>query len=514
MLDQVIRSPLVMNSGVLQRALATIGATFKTDGAYTRGTGLFETDLGPEARAGLDKIVDHYERLRLAERGEKIDSLNSTPTLYTEAELRATPRLHTRVAPGHDVTTDPFSGELVFLPRAEAARRERVFASALASELAASPDSSPDRLRARETPEGETVYAGRRVPAEALIALRARTDVNPRLVDSLDLLSRLMRESPGAEVSFTHAAPARRAGERARLMTEHVETPVGIQFSPTGGLVLHSLSRERVEREVELLARQGLLAPWQGDAAAARTAIEAYAERQALGEPLAAGLTRPQHQTLQALFGDPALYTRDRTLNALRLQQSRKQPLLQSRPLDRLAQLRALDPDLAPERALHDERQFRPEGDGMASKPKNAARDIFKIQGAQTRVDNVLANCAPDIDHIVVHAAHGGLLPNLYAKKGYRPVARASFDPQLAGPDWPAAFGEPDIVFMVRDLSGITGAPRLLKYPKHANNIPLFESYAEAAAHQATAVAKARTAQQAVNSRFHSEDSEKSQTIE
>lgn len=119
-------------------------------------------------------------------------------------------------------------------------------------------------------------------------------------------------------MSFTHAVPTRRSGERARLLTEHVETLVGIQFSPTGGLVLHSRSRERVEREVELLTRQGLLAPWPGDAAAARTAIERYAEHQALGEPLT-GLTRPQHQTLQALFGDSALCTRDRRSRPSRL---------------------------------------------------------------------------------------------------------------------------------------------------------------------------------------------------
>ena len=87
----------------------------------------------------------------------------------------------------------------------------------------------------------------------------------------------------------------------------------------------------------------------------------------------------------------------------------------------------------------------------------------------------------------------GGKLPNLYADHGFRPAARVRFNPEFAPEGWNyELMGEPDIVFMVRDVDGLTGLPeipltrvredgvRVGGYKDIMDDIPLFDDYDEA----------------------------------
>lgn len=57
-----------------------------------------------------------------------------------------------------------------------------------------------------------------------------------------------------------------------------------------------------------------------------------------------------------------------------------------------------------------------------------------------------------------------GFLPNLYAQFGFRPVARVAFNREFAPPGWRYDLaGEPDVVLMVKDPKGISGAPAVSK---------------------------------------------------
>lgn len=55
-----------------------------------------------------------------------------------------------------------------------------------------------------------------------------------------------------------------------------------------------------------------------------------------------------------------------------------------------------------------------------------------------------------------------GFLPNLYGNLGFRPVARVPFNREYAPPGWRYDLaGEPDVVLMVKDTSGVSGAPQI-----------------------------------------------------
>lgn len=55
-----------------------------------------------------------------------------------------------------------------------------------------------------------------------------------------------------------------------------------------------------------------------------------------------------------------------------------------------------------------------------------------------------------------------GFLPNLYGNLGFRPVARVPFNRDYAPPGWRYDLaGEPDVVLMVNDPSGTSGAPQI-----------------------------------------------------
>ena len=76
---------------------------------------------------------------------------------------------------------------------------------------------------------------------------------------------------------------------------------------------------------------------------------------------------------------------------------------------------------------------------------------------------------------------------NLYARYGFRPVARIAFDPQQA-PVGIEKLGAPDVVFLVRDPDGVTGTPEVRDdYSEQQDRVPLV-SYGKAVAIQERAV--------------------------
>ena len=119
---------------------------------------------------------------------------------------------------------------------------------------------------------------------------------------------------------------------------------------------------------------------------------------------------------------------------------------------------------------------------GVAVTPEGDLVSVFKKSGSKQDINPILAQAS---DYAVSLDAFdiNGKLQDLYSSHGFRPVARLKFNKEFAPLDWDFnKLGEPDIVFMVRDVEGITG---LLKIPSQVeggyisikNKIPLFENY-------------------------------------
>jgi hypothetical protein len=99
---------------------------------------------------------------------------------------------------------------------------------------------------------------------------------------------------------------------------------------------------------------------------------------------------------------------------------------------------------------------------GAAVTPDGDLVSVFKKKGSKTNINDILAQAAPLAKTLDAYASGDGYLPNLYAKHGFRPVARVKFNREFAPEGWPyEILGEPDVVLMVRDPDGVTGLPAL-----------------------------------------------------
>jgi hypothetical protein len=99
---------------------------------------------------------------------------------------------------------------------------------------------------------------------------------------------------------------------------------------------------------------------------------------------------------------------------------------------------------------------------GAAVTPDGDLVSVFKKKGSKTNINDILDQAAPLAKTLDAYASGDGYLPNLYAKHGFRPVARVKFNREFAPEGWPyEILGEPDVVLMVRDPEGVTGLPAL-----------------------------------------------------
>lgn len=126
---------------------------------------------------------------------------------------------------------------------------------------------------------------------------------------------------------------------------------------------------------------------------------------------------------------------------------------------------------------------------GLAITPEGDLISVFKAKGSTTDINDILAEAAPEAITLDAYASGKGYLPNLYAKHGFRPVARVEFDRNFAPEGWPyERLGTPDVVLMVNDPTGLSGLPRLDNdYVSKKEEIPLV-SYDEALRLQREAV--------------------------
>jgi hypothetical protein len=126
---------------------------------------------------------------------------------------------------------------------------------------------------------------------------------------------------------------------------------------------------------------------------------------------------------------------------------------------------------------------------GLAITPEGDLISVFKAKGSTTDINDILAEAAPEATTLDAYASGKGYLPNLYAKHGFRPVARVEFDRNFAPEGWPyERLGTPDVVLMVNDPTGLSGLPRLDNdYVSKKEEIPLV-SYDEALRLQREAV--------------------------
>jgi hypothetical protein len=125
---------------------------------------------------------------------------------------------------------------------------------------------------------------------------------------------------------------------------------------------------------------------------------------------------------------------------------------------------------------------------GAAVTPDGDLVSVFKKPGSKVRISDILQEAAPHAQTLDAYAGNG-FLPTLYSRFGFRPVARVPWSDAHAPAGWNyEAGGRPDVVFMVRDPDGKSGAPAIGRhYSELEEQVPRV-SYEEAQALQRAAL--------------------------
>ena len=131
---------------------------------------------------------------------------------------------------------------------------------------------------------------------------------------------------------------------------------------------------------------------------------------------------------------------------------------------------------------------------GVGVTPDGDLVSVFKAPGSKADVDPLLKQAAERAIKLDAYDTGNGFLINKYGKLGFRPVARVAFNPDFAPKGWSyKQLGRPDIVYMVRDPDGVTGAPKVEgNYSEIRNQIPPMQ-FEDAVKRQAAAADDVRT---------------------
>ncbi len=128
---------------------------------------------------------------------------------------------------------------------------------------------------------------------------------------------------------------------------------------------------------------------------------------------------------------------------------------------------------------------------GAAVTADGSLVSVFRHPGSSVDIASILTPAAAQATKLTAFAGNG-FLPNLYARFGFRPVARVAFDPALAPAGWPEKMGRPDVVFMVNDPHGRSGAVKIEPdYRDVVDRVPVVD-FSEAERLQAEGVAAVR----------------------
>ena len=131
---------------------------------------------------------------------------------------------------------------------------------------------------------------------------------------------------------------------------------------------------------------------------------------------------------------------------------------------------------------------------GVGVTPDGDLVSVFKAPGSKVDIDPLLEQAAQRAIKLDAYDTGNGFLINKYGKLGFRPVARVAFNPDFAPKGWSyKRLGRPDIVYMVRDPDGVTGAPKVEgNYSEIRNQIPPLQ-FEDAVKRQAAAADDVRT---------------------
>lgn len=131
---------------------------------------------------------------------------------------------------------------------------------------------------------------------------------------------------------------------------------------------------------------------------------------------------------------------------------------------------------------------------GVGVTPDGDLVSVFKAKGSKVDIDPLLEQAAQRAIKLDAYDTGNGFLINKYGKLGFRPVARVAFNPDFAPKGWSyKRLGRPDIVYMVRDPDGVTGAPKVEgNYSEIRNQIPPLQ-FEDAVKRQAGAADEVRT---------------------
>ncbi len=130
---------------------------------------------------------------------------------------------------------------------------------------------------------------------------------------------------------------------------------------------------------------------------------------------------------------------------------------------------------------------------GLAVSPDGDLVSGFKHPKSKANFDELLDEASPLSTHLDAFASGNGHLPELYAKHGFKPIARVKFDRKYAPEGWDYdKHGEPDVVFMVRDPDNKLKLPDVSAkgYKAVEKDIPVVKGFDEARAKQLEAVSK------------------------
>ena len=109
---------------------------------------------------------------------------------------------------------------------------------------------------------------------------------------------------------------------------------------------------------------------------------------------------------------------------------------------------------------------------------------VFKVPGSKQSMTPILAD-ASEVAITLDGFDINGVLPDLYAKHGWRPVARVRFNTEYAPEGWSYDLaGKPDVVLMVRDKAGVVpwSVPDKAQggYAAVKDSVPVFDDWDEA----------------------------------
>lgn len=355
--DLFADSDLVANSAFLQKALGKMGIVFDGLSGRAANTDLFHRSI---ELPGMEKLLREYYRKSDQERTVATDPESFGVKHYTEAEILSSPALTELFNSGHDVVRDPVSGKVHFITEKEAQARAKDFHETLTSELDQYAGNEPGAVKKVKTVDANgresEVYMGKKIPESVVAKMEATGRFNESQLANLRNLGKLITESQGNEVNFFYQPAMKRSGKlyRTRPVTERTETPMTIRITKDANVVINTISQEKLMRNAVDAVKSRTAELWGNDFQKLWADVQVYLDNHAQGlAGDANGLGVDKKNFINSLFGQFTKEQREFNpfLQDISERKARNAGIVQSRRLDRINKMFALDSTFKPDYA-------------------------------------------------------------------------------------------------------------------------------------------------------------------